>query len=87
LEECGVLKKKPLYRKLIGIICAFILILVAAIFISPKVTLAATEPKYHEWDKEQEHVGLSQLWFTDRAANGRIPVRQNWSWGFINYPG
>lgn len=82
-----MLKKIPWYRKLIGISCAFILILVAAIFISPRVTQAATEPKYHEWDKEQEHVGLSQLWFTDRAANGRIPVRQNWSWGFINYQG
>ncbi|SDM47397.1 WG containing repeat-containing protein [Paenibacillus sp. OK060] len=31
--------------------------------------------------------GFSHLWFTDRAAIGLIPVRQNWKWGFINYQG
>ncbi|SDM14281.1 WG containing repeat-containing protein [Paenibacillus sp. OK060] len=81
------MKNESMYKMLAGILSVSIVILFAAIFISPKVALAATEPKYHEWDNEQEHVGLSQLWFTDRAANGLIPVRQNWKWGFINYQG
>ncbi|WP_433708996.1 WG repeat-containing protein [Paenibacillus illinoisensis] len=81
------MKNGSIHRKLAGILTLSILILSAAIFTSPKVALAATEPKYHEWDMEQEHVGLSHLWFTDRAANGIIPVRQNWKWGFINYQG
>ncbi|MEW4428889.1 WG repeat-containing protein [Paenibacillus pabuli] len=30
---------------------------------------------------------MSHFWFTDGSANGLIPVRQNWRWGFINYQG
>ncbi|MEK4529881.1 WG repeat-containing protein [Paenibacillus sp. FSL H8-0104] len=82
-----VLKKRSMYRKLTEILGISFLMLIATIFILPRVALAVTEPIYHEWDKAQEHVGLSHLWFTDRADNGLIPVRQNWKWGFINYQG
>lgn len=82
-----MLKKRSMYRKFTEILGISILMLIATIFMLPRVALAATEPTYHEWDKAQEHVGLSHLWFTDRADNGLIPVRQNWKWGFINYQG
>lgn len=82
-----MLKKRAMYRKFSEILGISFLMLVATIFILPRVALAVTEPIYHEWDKAQEHVGLSHLWFTDRADNGLIPVRQNWKWGFINYQG
>ncbi|MDQ0171754.1 WG repeat-containing protein [Paenibacillus tundrae] len=81
------MKKRVKYRKYMGIFGVSILMLIAAISLSPRVALAGNEPIYHEWDKAQEHVGLSHLWFTDRAENGLIPVRQNWKWGFINYQG
>ncbi|WP_338541896.1 WG repeat-containing protein [Paenibacillus tundrae] len=81
------MKKRVKYRKFMGIFGVSILMLIAAISLSPKVALAGNEPIYHEWDKAQEHVGLSHLWFADRAENGLIPVRQNWKWGFINYQG
>ncbi|MCL6663383.1 WG repeat-containing protein [Paenibacillus amylolyticus] len=82
-----MLKKRSMYRKFSEILGISFLMLIATIFMLPRVVLAATEPTYHEWDKAQEHVGLSHLWFTDRADNGLIPVRQNWKWGFINYQG
>ena len=82
-----VLQKRPAYQKFTTILGISFLVLIASVLMLPRVALATNEPAYHEWDKQQEHVGLSHLWFTDRAANGLIPVRQNWKWGFINYQG
>ena len=78
-----VLKRRAIYQKFTTILGISFLVLIASVLMIPRVALAANEPVYHEWDKAQEHVGLSHLWFTDRAANGLIPVRQNWKWGSI----
>lgn len=74
--------KKSLLRIVSASLIASLLMLPAA---GP--ALAAPAKVYQEWDKAQEHVELYQLWFTDRADNGLIPIRQNQKWGFINYDG